>query len=146
MTPPSPSLSSLLPSLRLGSFNFGLGFSRKYSPFLSRCIDLKLDIVALQEVADPVLSSKKLFQYSFVHAPGPSQHAAGVALLISPKLVPLCHSYKRSDSGRLIGAVLELSPSQQTLVVSVYMPSGLDHRSARDEAVIEAQALYDELL
>ena len=141
----SPPLS-LLSSLRLGTFNVGLGFSRKLSSILSRSADLSLDIVALQEIGDPALHSNKLFQYSLVYSGGPSQHDAGVGLLISHDLAPLCRTYRRSASGRLVGVVLELERGQQLLVVSAYMPSGLDHRSLNDDSTQKAHALYAEML
>lgn len=138
--------SPLLPSLRLGSFNLGLGFRRKLPAVLARSLDLSLDVVALQEVGDPALPSNKLSQYSLVYAGGLSQHEAGVALLLSQDLSPLCRSYRRSKSGRLVGAVLELSRGHQLLIVSAYMPTGLDHLSALDPSTKLAAELYDEIM
>ncbi len=48
--------------------------------------------------------------------------------------------------GRLIGAVLELSKGHQLLLVSAYMPSGLDHHAPSSEQHDAARALYAELL
>ena len=142
---PAP-LPLLLSSLRLGTFNVGLGFPRKLPSILSRSTALSLDIVALQEIADPALFSNKLFQYSLVYSGGPSQHEAGVGLLLSHELAPFCRTYRRSASGRLVGAVLELERGQRLLVVSAYMPSGLDHRSDADQATIKAHQLYSEII
>jgi hypothetical protein len=52
----------------------------------------------------------------------------------------------RSPSGRLIGAVLELSKGHQLLLVSAYMSSGLDHHAPSSEQHDAARALYAELL
>ena len=142
---PAP-LPPPLSSLRLGTFNVGLGFPRKLPSILSRSTALSLDIVALQEIADPALFSNKLFQYSLVYSGGPSQHEAGVGLLLSHELSPFCRTYRRSASGRLVGAVLELERGQRLLVVSAYMPSGLDHRSDADQATINAHQLYSEII
>ena len=139
-------LSTLQSSLRLGTFNVGCGFSRKLPTILARSVDLSLNIVALQEIGDPALHSNNLSQYSLVYSGGPSQHEAGVGLLLSHDLAPLCRTYKRSPSGRLVGAVLELARGHQLLVVSAYMPTGLDHRTAADAATKTAHALYTELI
>ena len=133
-------------ALRLGTFNVGLGFLRKLPHILTRCAELALDVVALQEVGDPALLSTRLSPYLLAYAAGPSHHEAGVGLLLSQELAPRIRCYKRSSSGRLIGAVLELSPGQRTLLVSAYMPSGLDHRSADSPQHELAHKLYGELL
>ena len=65
-----------------------------------------------------------------MHEAGPSRHEAGVGLLLSSALASRIRSYKRSGTGRLVGAVLELSRGQLTLLVSAYMPTGLDHCAA----------------
>lgn len=53
--PPAPSAPVPAPhrALRLGTFNVGLGFLRKLPHILTRCAELALDVVALQEVGDP---------------------------------------------------------------------------------------------
>ena len=147
---PSPAPSAPVPAphraLRLGTFNVGLGFLRKLPHILTRCAALALDVVALQEVGDPALLSTRLSPYLLAYAAGPSHHEAGVGLLLSQELAPRIRCYKRSSSGRLIAAVLELSPGQRTLLVSAYMPSGLDHRSADSPQHELAHKLYGELL
>ena len=145
---PAPSAAVPAPhrALRLGTFNVGLGFLRKLPHILTRCAELALDVVALQEVGDPALLSSRFSSYLLAYAAGPSHHEAGVGLLLSQELAPRIRCYKRSSSGRLIGAVLELSPGQRTLLVSAYMPSGLDHRSADSAQHELAHKLYGELL
>ena len=139
-----PILSSS--QLRLGTFNVGLGFQRKLPQILNRCHDLSLDIVALQEVGDPALpNNNKLKEYTFIYSAGPSQHQAGVGLLISHELMPLCRAYHKSTTGRLIGVILELSKGRRTLIISAYMPSGLDHKSAIDPIRKDAANLYQEI-
>lgn len=133
-------------SLRLGTFNVGLGFLRKLPEIASRSLDLQLDVLALQEIGDPALLSTKLAHYNLVYAAGPSQHEAGVGLLISHDLASRCRAYKRSSTGRLVGVVLELSKGQLMLIVCAYMPSGLDHRSASDDRTQQAHTLYREML
>ena len=142
-----PPLPPLAPSsLRFGTLNIGLGFARKHPPILSRCLALALDIIALQEIGDPALTRTTMHQYLFIAAPGPSGHDSGVALLISQDLAPRCRAFKRSSSGRLVGAILELTKGHQLLVVSAYMPTGLDHRSPSDSSVRTAHQLYTEMM
>src|SRR5690606_18318496 len=106
----SPRASPLPPpTLRVGTFNLGLGLLRKLPAILSRATSLSLDLLALQEVGDPPLLNHKQPGYSILLSPGPSAHEAGVALLISHRLASRCRDYKRSASGRLVGVVLELS-------------------------------------
>jgi exonuclease III len=98
----------------------------------------------VQEVGDPSLLSSRFNNYFLVVAPGPSQQEGGVGLLIANYLQPCCRSYKRSPSGRLIGVVLELSKGQQTLIISAYMPTGLDRHSPHSDAALLAHELYTE--
>ena len=142
----APSATSLSPScLRLGTFNVGLGFTRKLPTILSRATALQLDVLALQEIGDPAILPSRLSSHILVAAVGPSQQQAGVALLIARELAPRCRTYFRSKGGRLIGAVLELAKGRRTLLVSAYMPTGLDHCSAGNSAIAEAHQLYSEL-
>ena len=119
--PPSPSAShshlDSAPRLRLGSFNMGLGFSRKLPDIVDRCLTLSLDVVALQEIGDPPLLRVRLQEYSLICAAGRSQQEAGVALLLAKSLAPRCRAYKRSKTGRLVGAVLEPFKGHQLLIV-----------------------------
>lgn len=130
----------------MGTFNVGLGFLRKIPRIITRCSELSLDVVALQEIGDPALLSTRLSPYLLAYAAGPSHHEAGVGLLISLALAPRIRSYRRSSTGRLIGAVLDLGVGQQALLVSAYMPSGIDHAPAASEKHAEAHKLYAELL
>ena len=137
--PPLPSPSA---PLRLGTFNVGLGFERKLPRILHRCSQLALDAIALQEIGDPALLSTHLPPYVLVYAAGPSTQQAGVGLLLSLSLASRVRSYHRSPTGRLIGAVLELSRGQRTLLVSAYMPSGLDHLHCSSPLHADADELY----
>ena len=112
----------------------------------ARAHALSLDVLGLQEIGDPSLLSSSFRDYFLVVAPGPSQQEAGVGLLIAHHLLPRCRAYKRSASGRLVGVVLELTKGQQTLILSAYMPTGLDHRSAHSDAVQLAHELYAEAI
>ena len=78
--------------------------------------------------------------------PGPSHHQGGVGLLLSLALLPRVRCYMRHASGRLMGAVLELSGGHRLLLVSAYMPSGLDHRPADSEEHELARKLYATIL
>ena len=144
-SPAAPAFVSHTPSraasLRLGTFNVGLGLLHKMPCILSRCASLALDAVALQEIGDPALLSTALFPYTLVYAAGPSHHEAGVGLLLSRTLVQRVYKYFRSPTGRLIGAVLELTKGQRTLLVSAYMPSGLDHQPPSSPQHATAHAL-----
>ena len=146
LPPPPPSSSPPSSSLlRLATFNLGLGFQRKLPSILDRCLSLSIDVIALQEIGDPALTRTSYSQYLLTASPGPSGHEAGVGLLLSQALGPQCRSYKRSSTGRLVGVVLELSKGERTLLISAYMPSGLDHCSSDDEKVALARSLYHEI-
>lgn len=138
--PPSSS------SLRFASFNVGLAFARKLPEILTHCCSLSLDVVALQEIGDPAIINSKLAHYTLYIAPGPSHHDAGVGFLLSHALTPFCRAFRRSPSGRLMGITLEMKKGCQVLMVSAYMPTGIDHRSAADEQVQLAHQLYSEIL
>ena len=110
--------------LRVGTFNVGQGFVRKLPHILAHCTALSLDILALQEIGDPALLHHSLSQYSLSMSTATHLCDGGVGLLISHSLTPFVRSYRRSASGRLHAVILELTKGQQTLVASVYMPSG----------------------
>lgn len=140
--PPSPPLPADAATMRLGTFNLGLGFMRKLPHIVSRCAALELDAVALQEIGNPALLSTRLPPYTFIYEPGRSQHEGGVGLLLSSALASRIRCYHRSDTGRLVGAVLELSKGQLTLLISAYMPTGIDHSAASSPARKQAAQLY----
>ena len=132
--------------LRFGTFNIGRGLRRKLPSLLTRCTELRLDAVALQETGDPALLSNQSQQrYTLIYAAGPGQQEAGVALLLSTALLPAVRNYLRSSTGRLLGAVLELCPGHRLLLVSVYLPSGLDHRPLDSPEADTARKVYAEL-
>src|SRR4051812_22142428 len=79
-SPPVPPIES---SMRLGSFNVGRGFLRKLPRIVSRCSELELEVVALQEIGDPATRSTVFGPYSLVYSPGPSDQEAGVGFLLS---------------------------------------------------------------
>ncbi len=142
---PSPSPSRAAP-LKLGTLNVGLGFTHKLPRIVARCAELELDAVALQEIGDPALLCNRFPPYQLVYAAGPSHHQAGVGLLLPLRLAPSVRRYMRSQTGRLIGAVLELTKGHQLLLVSAYMPSGLDHQAQSSSQHDVARALYAEIL
>ena len=140
------SSSTSVPPLRMGTLNVGLAFQSKLPRIVARCEELLLDFVALQEIGDPALLSKQFSSYQLVYAPGPSHHEAGVGLLLSLRLTHSVRRYHRSTTGRLIGAVIELTHGHQLLLVSAYMPSGLDHQAHHSPSHHTAHALYAEIL
>ena len=143
---PCPPPSSPAVPLRLGTFNVGLGFERKLPRIVTRCSQLTLDAVALQEIGDPALLTNHFPPYVLVCAAGPSTQHAGVGLLLSISLAARARSYHRSPTGRLIAVELELSRGQRTLLVSAYMPSGLDHLAVGSPQHNEADELYSTIL
>ena len=74
--------------LRIATLNVGLGLQHKLQPILQRCMDLTIDIAALQEIGDPAIIPSSLTTHSLVFSPGPSHHQAGVGILISRDLIP----------------------------------------------------------
>ena len=118
---------------------------KKLPTLLHRCSDFDLDIIAVQEIGDPALLLTRLPHYQFIYSAGPSRHEAGVGLLLSHRLLPRCRSYKQSTTSRLAAAVLEHEHGKKTLVVSAYMPAGLDHSSPTSDKVTRAHALYTEI-
>jgi exonuclease III len=132
-------------SLRIATINVGQGFVRKLPDILSHCTSLSLGIIALQEIGDPAILYSTLHHYSLSLSVGSSSHEGGVGILLSRTLTPFCRAYRRSKSGRLHAVVLELSPGQQTLVASAYMPSGLDRRADSHADTQLAHELYTEL-
>ena len=144
---PSPPAPFLPPKpLRLGTFNVGLGFTKKLPHIVARCTELDLDAVALQEIGDPAFLGNRFSSYQLVYAAGPSHHQAGVGLLLSLRLAPNVRRYVRSPSGRLVGAILQLTQGHQLLLVSAYMPSGLDHLPPSSDEHATARSLYAQIL
>ena len=143
MTAPPLSISIASP-LRIGTFNVGRGLSHKLASILHRCIDLTLDIVALQEIGDPIINHSSLTSHTLYVAPGPSNHEAGVGLLISHGLASRYRTHMISPSGRLLAVVLELVRGQRLMIISTYMPTGIDHASIATLDI--ARQLYTELL
>ena len=133
-------------TLRLGTYNLGKGFLRKLPLILTRSAHYSLDFVALQEIGDPAIThATPLANYILIAAPGPSTLEAGVGLLISRDMAPRCRTYLHSSTGRLVGVVLELRRGHRLLLVSAYMPSGLDHRAPTDDLTTLAHQLYSEI-
>ena len=148
MKHPRPSSPPPAPALRVGTFNAGCGFARKLPDILALAQSLSLDICALQEIGDPAAAPSSHPLYTLAFAAGPSNHEAGVGLLISRALAPRCREYHRSTkaAGRLCGVTLELSRGQRLLVVSAYMPTSLDRATPASASAVTARALYTELL
>ena len=140
-------LALISTALRLATFNVGCGFARKLPDIIHRSLSLSLDIIALQEVGEPHIESlTHLHPHHFlVVAPGPSNHTAGVALLISNALAPRCREYKRTKCGRLIGVVIDLTRGCRLLIVCAYMPSGIDDASSASSDIASAHALYSDI-
>ena len=141
-SPPLPSEASL----RLGTFNVGLGFQRKLPALIHQCASLELDAVAVQEIGDPALLHSRFPPYHLLYSAGPSHHQAGVGLLLSLALVPRIRRCYRPSGGRVLGVVLELSKGHQLLLVSAYMPTGLDHRPLDSPEHEHARSLYHDIL
>ena len=118
---------------------------RQLPALLRRCADLQLDVIAVQEIGDPALLLTQLTNYQLICSAGPSSHEAGVDLLLSLDLLPRCRTYLQSTTGRLAAAVLEYGHGKKLLIVSAYMPSGLDHASPTSDKAIQAHALYREI-
>lgn len=140
--PPPPASA-----LRIGTLNVRRRLTQdKFNTIIARCDSLQLDIIALQEVGDPVITSASRPRHSIIIAPGPSNHEAGVALLIPRTMKSRCRSYERSATGRLVGVIIDVTDQHRLLIVSAYMPSGLDGQSPDADIVQLAHELYLEIL
>ena len=88
----------------------------------------------------------RIEQYHLIYAAGPSHQQAGVGFLLRQHLVPRIRCYHRSSSSRLMGVVLEMSKGYKVLIISAYMPTGLDHCPLDSPEHHLTHSLYDELL
>jgi exonuclease III len=143
MTPYAPVIDT---ALRIAKLNVGCGFARKQPDIIARCVSSLLGIIALQEIGDPAVSASSMPHHTLVFAPGPSNHEAGVGILISHALEPRRWAYEQSKGGRLIGVVLDLTKGHRLLVISAYMLTGLDHALLSLASVDTAHQLYAEML
>jgi exonuclease III len=145
MTPIAPVIDT---ALRIATLNVGCGFARKLPDIIARCVSSSLDIIALQKIGDPAVSASSIPHHTLVFAPGSSNYEAGVGLLISHALTPRFRAYERSKDGCMIGVIFDLTEGRRTrlLVISAYMPTGLDHASSSSASVDTAHQLYAEML
>lgn len=60
--------------------------------------------------------------------------------------MPRIRSYRRSPTARLLGAVLEWPHGRRLLLVSAYMPTGLESLNASSHGHELAHKLYNEML
>jgi exonuclease III/ribonuclease HI len=134
-------------TVRLATHNIGKGLVSKLPSLLFQSTCLHIDVLGLQEIGDPALLQTRFDSHFLICAPGPAQQA-GVALMIASRLAPRCRAYKRSarSVGRVVGVVMELRKGKRTLIVSAYMPSGLDHLQPRSSQAEEARDIYKEIL
>lgn len=129
---------------RGGSLNIGLGFAPKIRAILQRAIELNLSFLALQEVGDPAVDASVIRSCGFDFVIAPAQRA-GVMLLFRREMAPWFRKPLASACGRLVGAVFDVQGSQ-LVVISAYMPSGLDYASEHSESAVNARKLYDSIL
>jgi exonuclease III len=135
-------------SLSIGTLNVRNPLTkRKLTTIIEQCSRHRIDIIALQEIGTPPVDSSWHPHHEMIIAPGPSTHSAGVAILIRNQLKPRCRSYIRStrDHGRIIGVVIDISDAARMLIVSAYMPTGLDRRSDSSPQSLNAFELYREI-
>ena len=131
--------------LRVGTWNIGQGMRSKLQKILSCCAKSELDIVGLQEVGDPVNYSRIAADFGYQMLICSEKHA-GVALLVSMKMTPFIRQVLKSGAdGRMVGVSME-SGGRSILVVSVYMPTGLDRVSGDDDKARMTDELYSQLL
>ena len=67
--------------LRCGTLNVGLALRTKIDAVLQRCLELQLDVLALQEVGDPVDLRQVAGRYGY-HSVVNGRERGGTALLI----------------------------------------------------------------
>ena len=137
--------------LRVATYNVRHSLTQhKFNTIITRCTSLQIDIIALQEVGDPVIDASSLTHHHIVTASSndsSSTHAvAGVALVISNHLKPRCRSYLRSTSGRIVGVIIDINTHDRMLIVSAYMPTGLDGQSDAAPSTKLAHSLYREII
>ena len=146
--PSSRPHTTIASALRIGTFNVRRSLTvtqHKLNTIIDRCTSLQLDIIALQEIGDPVIDASSHPHHHIIIAPGPSNHEAGVALLIRNHLKPRCRSYMRSISGRIVGVVIDINDRHRLLIISAYMPTGIDGQSDGSPVVQHAHELYREI-
>jgi len=134
-----------LSRIKFGTLNVGQGFSKKLEHILSSCNKLHLDVLAVQEIGDPLNYSRMALDSGYeVFVCG--QNKAGVGLLVKSTMVPYVRQVLKSGTdGRMIGILFE-AHGKNLLVVSTYMPTGLDFVSGSDEKVEITNQLYVQML
>ena len=121
--------SSVEGGLRVVSLNVGQGWRSKAHKVLRQCSKVAADVVALQEIGEPVQLQQQAAQFGF-HAVLCGGKRTGVCLLIAERLVPWIRQVMRSEKdGRLVGALLEVQ-GVKLVLACVYMPTGLDFSSS----------------
>jgi exonuclease III len=132
-------------SFRFATLNIGLGLRRKLATVLQRAVQLRLDVLALQEIGVGADATQLCSAYDYRMIVCGHEHA-GTALLIR---TTLWHHVRKQlvsgTDGRLAGAELEFN-GHQLIVVSAYMPSGLDSAPEDSEQARSAVKLYAQLL
>jgi exonuclease III len=131
--------------VKFGTINVGLGFSKKLPYILASGNRLGLNVLAVQEVGEPLNYARMALDSGYeVYVCGESK--AGVGLLVKATMVPYIRQVLKSGKdGRMIGILLEVN-GKTLLVVSIYMPTGLDHVSGSDTKVEVTNQLYAQLL
>ena len=130
--------------VRVATLNVGQGLQRKLAPLLRWANEQDVHVLAVQETGLCSDVSSVLRSWDFSMAIAPARHA-GVALFLHESLHSSVVREMESDTGRLVGVLVE-AQGVQTLLVSCYMPTSMDRVSLDSESAQLCTSLYAELL
>ncbi len=109
-----------------------------------KCVSLKLDVVGLQEVGNPVEVALVCERFGYYSIMCGHEHG-GVCLLIRQSLVPWIRQVLKSEEDcRLAGVVLDVK-GVHVVFVTVYMPTGLDFVGQVENSVKDPTGIYNKL-
>ena len=126
---------------RAAAYNIGLGFSDKIGLVLNRANQLSIDMLALTEVGDPRVNDRLIQSYGYRYIACLKRHAGVMLLFRSDLAASLRKPMDSSTSGRLVGGVFEIA-GKTSLIVSAYLPSGLDGKSESSDEAADAKDIY----
>ncbi len=135
-------------NLVVATVNVGQGLLNKLPSLLHWASNTEIDVVAIQETGLTRHDHALLNHYEYRMLLNSKPHA-GVALLVRNRLSILSIadlSFGGAGVGRLVGTVLQGSSSKRLLLVSAYMPTGMDHCAMDHPLAKLCSSLYSKIL